>query len=136
MKDYTKLDPLFDTWVHSQEKSLPLIDWLDEIDRAKGPSVLLPLLNIPPETRPYFEDLFEGLNFKHNRKKQRFWPTEHEQKLLGACFDVQNRPKGVKQKDAIAATAQSWDIDKEALTLAVKGQHASLRRTLRRLGIL
>ena len=34
-----------------------LLDLLDQIDNTKNPRLLLPLLNIPPEVRPHFEDL-------------------------------------------------------------------------------
>ena len=115
-KDWTQLDPLLDTWILSKEKSLPLIDWLDEIDCASGPMVLLPLLNIPPEARPYFKALFKGLNFKHNRKRRRFWFSEHHQKLLGALEEVKHRPRGVKQAEAITKAAQHWGISESALT--------------------
>jgi hypothetical protein len=167
-RDWSKLDPLYDTWVHTQEKSRPLVDWLEEIYNAKDPSVLLPLIfdnPPPPETRPYFEALFAQLEFRldeidlakvllplifappppetrphfealfkllafKRRGKQApsHRPTEHEQKLLGAWYDVKYRGEGVKQEDAIKAAAKYWGVDESAVKKAVRGKHTALRR--------
>jgi hypothetical protein len=126
-RQWSQKHRFFDISVHSK----PLIEWLDEIDRTLDPKVLLPLLNIPPEARPYFEALFEGLDFKHNHKsrRRRFQPTEHQQKLLAALLNVKkNRRSEQTQAEAIEEWAKIWGVSKSALEKAVKGQHTSLRR--------
>src|SRR5262245_15095792 len=61
------------------------LDLLDQIDRTKEPRLLLPLLNIPPEVRPHFEDLFTRLEFKsRSRKTPSYRPSDAQQKLLCA----------------------------------------------------
>lgn len=127
-----KIDPLFDTWV---DRSLPLIDLLDEIDRTLEPKLLLPLLNVPPEALPHFEDLFERLTFKPTRKNRRppsYQRTEQQLKLEGAKFHVAMRPRGKTQAQAIAEEAKSEGIDEKTLERVVQGQHSSLRRQARR----
>jgi hypothetical protein len=107
------------------------LNLLFQIDRTKEPQLLLPwiLPHVPPEVRPHFIDLFERLEFKTRSKKTpSYRRTEQQQKLLAALDDVKNRPREVKQTDAIEEAARRRGIDKTALTLAVQGQHSSLRR--------
>jgi len=110
-----------------------LLDLLDQIDETKEPRLLLPLLNLPPEVRPHFVDLFERLEFKsRSRKTPSYRPSDAQQKLLGALYDVKNRGRGVTRAQAIADAAGIWGISESALKLAVKGQHTSLRHQGRR----
>jgi hypothetical protein len=134
-RNWTKLDPLYDTWIDLKYKSLPLIDLLDEIDRTLDPKLLLPLLNVPPEALPHFEDLFERLNLKRSRKNNRtpsYQRTEQQIKLEHAKWRVMMRPRGKTQAQAIAEVAQSEGIDKKTLERVIQGQHSSLRRQARR----
>ena len=119
----------------------PLIDLVFEIDRTLDPKLLLSLFD-PPLTSeeirhilPHLEDLFDRLTFKRTRKDRRppsYMRTEQQDKLLQAHIDVLNRPDGVTQAKAIADAARGWGISKNALELAAKGQHSSLRRQARR----
>jgi hypothetical protein len=110
-----------------------LLDLLDEIERTKEPRLLLSLLNIPPEARPHFEDLFERLVFKsRSRRTPSYCLSDAQQKLFEAIWNVKNRPRGVTQATAITEWAKSWGIDREALEKAVKGQHTSLRHAQRK----
>jgi len=79
--------------------------------------------------------LFDRLTFKRTRNDRRppsYVCTEQQHKLLQALYDVKNRPRGVKQAEAIADAAGRWGISKNALELAAQGQHSSLRRQARR----
>ena len=116
-----------------------LLDLLDQIDNTKNPRLLLPLLNIPPEVRPHFEDLFDRLVFvqrkvrkRRNRRTPSYRPNDHQQKLLGALWGVRNRRPGVTKDQAIAEQVQFWGITESALTKAVEGKHTSLRHKGRR----
>jgi hypothetical protein len=109
-----------------------ILDLLDQLDNTREPRLLLPLLNIPPEARPHFEDLFDRLVFKLRNKESRrtpsYRPSKQQQKLSGALWEVDNRPRTVTKDKAIEAAARSWGINKTALALAAKGQHTSFRR--------
>jgi hypothetical protein len=111
-----------------------LLDLLDLIDQKKEPRLLLPLLNLPPEVRPYFEELFERLVFierrvskRRGRKTPSYRPTDHQQKILCALWSVKNRERGKTQAQEIADQAQYWGISESALKLAAQGRYPSLR---------
>ena len=111
-----------------------LLDLLDQIDETKEPRLLLPLLNLPPEVRPHFEDLFDRLvlveRVVHKRRGRRtpsYRPNDHQSKLLGALWGVKNRSPGVTKAQAIAEQAQFWGLTENALKRAVEGRHTSLR---------
>jgi len=119
----------------------PLIDLISEIDCTLDPKLLLSLFD-PPLTSeelrhilPHLEDLFDRLTFKRTRNDRRppsYTRTEQQHKLLQALHDVRNRPRGVKQAEAIIKAARDWGISKTALELAVQGKHTSLRHKGRR----
>src|ERR1700745_876630 len=86
-----------------------LLDLLDRIDHTKEPSLLLPLLKIPPEVRPHFEDLFKSLVFKSRSRRTPSDRLPYNQlTLLYAMWCVKTRPRGVKQADAITDVAQRY----------------------------
>jgi hypothetical protein len=128
--EHIRLSDYGSMWAKCAALPPEFLDLLDQIDRTKEPRLLLPLIlpNVPPEVRPHFVDLFERLEFKsRSRKTPSYRPSDAQQKLLGARYDVKNRGRGVTRAQAIADAARSWGISESALNLAVKGQHTSLR---------
>jgi acyl-CoA synthetase (NDP forming) len=106
---------------------------LDLLDKTLEPRLLLPLLSIPPEARPYFVELFERLEFRRRSKRTpSYRPSEHQRTLMAARYTVENRPRTETQAKAIVDAAQYWGLSKTALEKAVKGRHTSLRRRGRR----
>jgi hypothetical protein len=111
---------------------------ISAIDITLDPKLLLSLFDDPPLTseelthiRPHLEDLFDRLTFKPTRKNRRppsYMRTVQEHRLLQALDDVKNRPRGVKQAEAIAEAVQKRGVSKTALKLALEGRHSSLRR--------
>ncbi len=100
---------------------------LYRIDHTKEPRLLLPLLNVPPEVRPHFVDLFERLEFKRRIKKTpSYMLTEHQQRLLAAKSAVKDL--GWRTDKA----ARFYGVERTSLETALRpGAHSSLRRGIK-----
>jgi hypothetical protein len=133
-------------WTNVPEADYGYLNLICEIDQDKDPSRLLPLLNVPETVRPYFEDLFDRLEFRKRRGKGRSIPkytlSDENIRYYLAMNQVRRRnshvrkgPK-VSRAAAIATAAENYQLDPKSLDRALReGGYSSLRHALKRGGV-